>query len=454
MYEPKVIGGTLLRIIVTDFGAKPDGLSFCTEAIQKAIDTCFENGGGVVVIPAGIYLSRPIRLKSNVTLYLEEGAVIKATNNIEDYYQIGYYHNEWGEVTSFLYAMNEKNIAIDGKGTIDLSGSSFMDFSRAFNQFEELSQLDKEQFEETECKPIYRPNQPIFFYNCENICLSGISIIDSPCWTVCIHSSKYIKVHNIRIMNNLRVPNSDGIHLCSCENAIITDSFFTCGDDCVAISGITNWDKPCENIIVSNCIMQTRSAAVRMGHLDSKVKNVVASNLTILNSNRGIAIFANGKNGYVKSVTISNVIMTTKIFAGTWWGKGEPIVIASPEEGNFIEDISISNVKAYSENGILIYGKDNNIRNISLKNIDIYLSFGKNRPLFGKRIDILPSQCPPFPDYMNKIPWIFSKDVFNLKLQDINYGYNLQSLKTDFDIEGIFQNVNNSSFSGIRKVAT
>ncbi len=55
---------------------------------------------------------------------------------------------------------------------------------------------------------------------------------------------------------------------------------------------------------------------------------------------------------------------------------------------------------------------------------------------------------------MNKIPWIFAKDVFNLKLQDINYGYNLQSLKTDFDIEGIFQNVNNSFFSGIRKVFT
>ncbi len=132
-------------------------------------------------------------------------------------------------------------------------------------------------------------------------------------------------------------------------------------------------------------------------------------------------------------------------------GKGEPIVIASPEEGNFIEDISISNVKAYSENWILIYGKDNNIRNISLKNIDIYLSFGKNRPLFGKRIDTLPSQCPPFPDYMNKIPWIFAKDVLNLKLQDVNYGYNLQNLKTDFDIEGIFENVNNSFFSGIRK---
>ncbi|WAM31939.1 glycosyl hydrolase family 28-related protein [Caldicellulosiruptor naganoensis] len=69
-----------MRIIVTDFGAKPDGVSFSTEAIQKAIDTCFENGCGVVVIPAGIYLSRPIRLKSNVTLYLERRRCCNQSN--------------------------------------------------------------------------------------------------------------------------------------------------------------------------------------------------------------------------------------------------------------------------------------------------------------------------------------------------------------------------------------
>lgn len=125
-------------INITELGAKPDGITFCEGAIQKAIDMCHEKGGGRVVVPAGVYLSRPIELKSNVTLYLEEGAILKASPYIEDYFKIGYYHNEWGDVTSFLFAMNQKNISIEGKGTIDLSGSSFMDFSQAFNIFDEL----------------------------------------------------------------------------------------------------------------------------------------------------------------------------------------------------------------------------------------------------------------------------------------------------------------------------
>jgi len=438
-------------INITEIGAKPDGITFCEGAIQKAIDMCHEKGGGRVVVPAGVYLSRPIELKSNVTLYLEEGAILKASPYIEDYFKIGYYHNEWGDVTSFLFAMNQKNISIEGKGTIDLSGNIFMDFSQAFNIFDELQNLTPEQFEETECKPKYRPNQPIFFYNCENINLSGISIIDSPCWTVCIHSSKFIQINSIKIVNNLRVPNSDGIHLCSCENGIITNNFFVCGDDCVALSSITNWEKPCKNVIGSNCIRQTRSAALRMGHLDSKIKKGIASNLIVQNSNRGIAIFANGKNGYVKHVIISNVTMSTKIFAGTWWGKGEPIVIAAPEEGNLIEDITISNVKAFSENGIVIYGKNKNIKNVTLKDIDIYLSFGKNRPQFAKKIDLLPSECPDFPEYMRKIPWIFAKDTVNLKLLNINYGYGSSSSNKDYDIEGLFKNLTNCLFSNVAK---
>ena len=197
--------------------------------------------------------------------------------------------------------------------------------------------------------------------------------------------------------------------------------------------------------------MQTRSAALRMGHLDSKIKNVIASNLIVLNSNRGIAIFANGKNGYVKHETISNVTMSTKIFAGTWWGKDKPIVIAAPEEGNLIEDITISNVKAFSENSIVVYSKNKNIKNVTLKDIDIYLSFGKNRPQFAKRIYLLPSKCPDFPEYMRKIPWIFAKDTVNLKLLNINYGYGLSSPNKDYDIEGLFENLTNCLFSNLVK---
>jgi polygalacturonase len=440
-----------MEINIIQLGAKGDGKTFNTEIIQRAIDECHEKGGGKVIIPQGTYLCKPLKLKSNVTIYLEEGAVLKATTNINDYYHIGYHHNEWKEVTSFLYAMNEKNISIEGKGTIDLSGKHFMDFTRTHNEFEELKFLDKEQFEETECKTKPRPNQPIFFYNCENLYINGISITDSPCWTICVHSSTDIKIDSIRIFNHLRVPNSDGVHLCSCNRAFIKNSTFICGDDCIAITGITNWEKTSENIVICDCILESRSSGIRIGHLDSKVRNVIISNLIISNSNRGVGIFADGNNGYVESVFISNLIVRTKIFAGTWWGKGEPLVILAPKSGNKIRDISIRDIRAYAENGILIYGERNNIEDILLKDIDIRLNFGKNRILFGKELDLSPNPKVAYPDYEKKIPWIIAKDVLSLNIQNVTYSLNREYDK-ELDINGIFERIEKLSLININKI--
>jgi polygalacturonase len=437
-----------MEINILELGAKGDGKTDNTKIIQEAIDHCHDYGGGKVVIPQGEYLCKPLRLRSNVTLYLEEGSILKASSNINDYNNIGYYHNEWGKVTSFLYALSEKNIAIEGKGIIDLSGESFMDFLSTHNNFIELSLLNKEQFEETECKTKERPKQPIFFYNCKNIFIRDVIIKDSPCWTISINSSEDIRVDGIQVINNLRVPNSDGLHFCSSKRIYVFNSTFICGDDCVALTGITNWDRPCEDVIISNCIMETRSAGVRIGHLDSKVRNVLLSNLIIRNSNRGIGIFANGKSGYVNSVIVNNIIMETKIFAGTWWGKGEPIAILAPEFGNTIENVSISNIITNSENGILIYGKDKNIKNVVLKDIDINITLGKNREIFGKYLDLSPNTNIPFPDYMRKIPWIIGKDIFSLKLENVTYGIS-KDLENKINVEGILEDISKLSIFNI-----
>ncbi|MEZ0537660.1 glycoside hydrolase family 28 protein [Caldicellulosiruptoraceae bacterium PP1] len=442
-----------MKYYITDFGAIGDGITINTDAIQKTIDKCFENGGGIVVIPQGTFVSMPIELKSNVTLHIENGGILKASPNIEHYKNIGYYHNEFGEVTSFLYCMHAKNISIEGHGIIDLSGKSFMDFSQIFNQFEEFAYLSPEEIEEVECKPLKRPNQPIFFFDCENISIKNIKIIDSPCWTVCIHSSCNIKINNVFIDNNLRVPNNDGIHVCSSTNVIITNCIFTCGDDCIAISGITNWDRPCENISISNCIMRTRSKAIAIGHLDSKVKNVTINNVIINDSNRGIHIFANAKTGWVKSVNISNVIAQTKIFAGTWWGKGEPIVIAAPEEGNYIEDIKITNFKANSENGIVIVGNGNNVKNVVLKDIELKIGYSKHRRLFTKFFDIRPSEPIYFDNYMQQIPWIFARKVNGLTLEYISYGIDKDNSENQiYSLDSIFEEVYNAYIDNIRTI--
>ncbi len=409
--------------------------------IQDAIDRCHNLGGGKVILSRGVYISKPLRLRSNITLCLEEGAILKASPDIEDYFNIGYYHNEWGNVTSFLYALSEENISIEGKGIIDLSGESFMDFSDTHSKFEELKFLNEEQFQETECKTKVRPTQPIFFYDCKNINLKDIAVKDSPCWTFSINSCENIWVENIKIINNLRVPNSDGLHFCSSKNIFVSHSSFLCGDDCIALTGITDWERFCENVIIENCIMETRSAGIRIGHLDSKVRDVIISNIIIRNSNRGIGIFANGKSGYVGNVKISDLIIDTKIFAGTWWGKGEPIVILAPEEGNIIEEIYMESINMYSENGILVYGAGESVRNIRLKNLDIKLGYGKNRDLFGKYIDLSPSPKEYFSEYNMKIPFIIAKNIHSLCLQDIEYGYKPNYEKRHFIIEGIFENV-------------
>jgi len=326
-----------------------------------------------------------------------------------------------GRCKIFIYALNEDNISIKGEGVIDLSGESFFDFSKTLNPIENIDLLTPEQIEETEAKPLERPNQPIFFYNCKNLTIENVTFKDSPCWTISINSSEGIRIRGIKIINNLRIPNSDGVHLCSCRDVSISECKFVCGDDCIALTGITNWDKPCENVMISDCFMETRSAGVRIGHLDSKVQDVKIKNLIISNSNRGIGIFANGSKGYVKNIYISNVIADTHIYAGTWWGKGEPLVIQAPESGNFIEDIKIENLIARSENGIVIWGKDRNIRNVELRNVLIGISYGKNRELFGRYIDLQPSGFQELKEYKSYIPWVILKSVENFNYSDVLY---------------------------------
>lgn len=110
------------KINIKDLGARENTL--CTKEIQKAVDLIDEAGGGTVIIPSGVYLSGTIHLK-NTSLYLERGAVLKGSSNINDYYENGFLHNEMKKTISLLYAENQENINIYGEGSIDLSSDAF-----------------------------------------------------------------------------------------------------------------------------------------------------------------------------------------------------------------------------------------------------------------------------------------------------------------------------------------
>jgi polygalacturonase len=406
---------------VMDFGARGDGKTMDTVAIQAAIDACAKQGGGTVSLPSGTYLSGTLQLKSNMVLRLEPGSVLRGSGDLKDYRDNGFKHNEMGKTTSLLYAINQNDIRITGGGTIDLNDKPFMhwDQPRPALPPAEAAKLSKRQWKECVVQPAARPSQPIFFQNCQGLRLDNITVRNSPCWTISINSSRDIRVDHLVIDNNPVVPNNDGIHFCSSKDIVVSNCIIRTGDDCLAFTGITNWDGICERIAVSNCTLQAKSAAVRLGHLASKVRDAVFSNLVISGTNRGFAIQA-GDGGWVKNIQVSNVVMDTRIICGEWWGKGEPLLIATSGDGH-ISGVSFTHIRAHSDNSIVIVGSNHSISDIALQDWDLTLRYGLNRPLYGRFIDVQPAPTRPALDAKKQIPWLYASEVKDLLIRDIRY---------------------------------
>lgn len=428
---------------VTDFGAVGNGRKMNTASIQKAIDKCFSDGGGVVTIPAGDYLTGSIQLKSRVTLHLGPGSRLIGSTRMSDYPEIGYLHNELGEVKSLIWAMNAEQVAITGDGEIDFKGESFMDFD-SYNvnlAIEKTDNYNDRQKKEAVVRFKERPNQPVFFHQCQDVRVNGIKMRNAPCWTLTLSDCRRAIISSIVIDNNPQISNSDGIHLSASKDVLITDCELYAGDDCVAITCITDWENTSENIVVANSVFSSRSACVRVGHQASKVRNVTVSNIVMKESNRGVALFA-GKGGYVERVFFDHIVMNTKKYAGGWWGKGEPLV-AVAFAGGRIEDVSLNHVRANSENSVVISGEQ--IRNLKLMDWDVTLSQGANVGHFKPLYELSPAPFIVSPDPMLHIPCIYAEQAESLAIDGFRAKRNGGSGDSEFDIDPVFRNLESMS---------
>lgn len=422
--------------LITDFGAKAGSL--CTKEIQTAIDTLSNEGGGILYFPAGIYTTGTLFLKSNMIYHLEAGCVLKASADIKDFPYIGFRHHEMGETRSIICALNQENVVIEGMGCIDVSCEAYDDFDKIYDFDVDVNTLTEQQ--RAECVVMHkgtqseRINQPLFFESCRNFQVTGITITKAPCWSMTFSRCLNVKVRGITIDNWRNVGNSDGIHLSASKDVNISDCNIKAGDDCVAITCITAEEEQdiCERVVITNCNFQSSSAGIRIGHHKGKVRNIAISNLTITDSNRGIAIFANDE-GYVENVVISNLIIQTRMHCGAWWGKGEPFVICAANSEGRIHDVRIKNVIAHSNFGIIVGGKNKNVKNISISDMTLYISKSYNHEIMGGYIDFRMN------DYIetdkNNIPYIYASDVENLVLNDVQY-YKEDDL--DYSIEPVF----------------
>jgi polygalacturonase len=284
---------------VIDFGAVADDQSLSTEAINAAILACHSAGGGIVIIPAGQFLTGAINLKSNVNLHISEGAVLKFSSDENDYLPM--VHTRWEgtecyNYSPFIYAYGLENIAITGKGILDGNGTAgnwwgwterkyILPFIRnqalqtpASNKLRTMAN-NKVPVEDRQFGPghFLRPNF-IQFYKCRNILIEGITVIDPPMWAIHPVLSENITVRNISVISN--GPNTDGCNPESSRNVLIENSYFSTGNDCIAIKSGRDADGrrinvPSENIIIRNCVMHNGFGGVVIGsEVSGNVRNV------------------------------------------------------------------------------------------------------------------------------------------------------------------------------------
>lgn len=349
-------------------GARGDGATNDSVAIQRAIDACHEAGGGTVVVPSGrTFLTGTVSLRSHVHLLVEAGARLISAEDPGDFPN--------ADLRCMIEARDCEHIAVTGFGVIDGRAKLFM--------AEDLG-------------TIYRPKDPkwrprlIGLVGCRHVTFRDITLRDAANW--CLHMSgcEDVVIHGIRIFNDLKVPNCDGIDPDHCRNVHISDCHIESGDDCIVIKNTARFRDygPTENIIVTGCTLMSTSAAIKIGSESvDDFRNLVFNACTIRSSSRGLAIQLRDQ-GNVENVIFSNMTVETRLFDEHWWGKAEPIYVTAiprfgeraqaselpdwnPDGGlGRIRNVRFSNILCRSENGAFIAGSPRSlIQDITLDNV-------------------------------------------------------------------------------------
>jgi polygalacturonase len=268
-----------------DFGAKADGATKDTEAIQKAIDTCAATGGGTVVLTAGTYLSAPIVLKSKITLRLDKGATLLGSPDHADYPAKTEFRAPG--VQSLVSATNAEDVAITGEGTIDGNGESWWQMARSVHDAGVMG------------NPHPRPRLVVFDH-CKHVRVEGVTIQNSPMWQVVPYYCDDVVISNIRVLAPPRSPNTDAVDPFSSSNVKIDHLYADTGDDDIAIkSGAANTegDDPVRDITVTDCTFLHGHGLSIGSELAGGARNITAERIHFEGTDNGIRIKANRDRG-------------------------------------------------------------------------------------------------------------------------------------------------------------
>lgn len=311
--------------VITQFGAVAGGEKDCTAAFAAAVTACNRAGGGRVVVPDGVFLTGPIHLKSHVNLHLQEGATIRFTTNTAAYMPPVFTRFECTEIMGYsapIYAFEQTDIAITGKGTLDGQGQVWHRWIKQWDaDVRKLADLGRRGVPVSE--RIFgegsklRPNfiQPV---RCQNVLIEGVRVINSPMWTLNPVYCTNVTIRRVTVETT--GPNTDGCDPDSCRDVLIEDCVFSNGDDCIAVKSGRDEDGrrvniPCENVVIRNCVFKVGHGGVTMGsETAGGIRNVFAENCHFDSPDLDMAMRFKtnpARGGYIENIYLRDCVVKT-----------------------------------------------------------------------------------------------------------------------------------------------
>ncbi len=461
---------------ILTYGSKADGITLNTVSINKAIEACSKKGGGVVLVPAGLWNTGPIVLKSNVNLHLQKGAVLLFTDDFSQYPLV---KGNWEGLAQMrnqspISAEGQQNIAITGSGIIDGNGDAWRMVKKdklTESQWKKLvssggistdgrtwypspkalkgSQLKNAGVIEPgktaafydSVKDFLRPNL-LVLTKCKKILLEGVIIQNSPAW--CLHPimSEHLTVRNLTVKNPWYAQNGDGIDVESCKNVLIENSTFDVGDDALCMkSGRDEAGRqrgmPTENVIIRNCIVYHAHGGFVVGsEMSGGARNIHVSNCTFIGTDIGLRFkTTRGRGGVVENIYIKDIYMKDipgeAILFDMYYMAKDPVPLSGEkreapkvellpvtEATPVFKDIYVSNVVCSgAEKGIFIRGlPEMHIKNIRLENMVIQANKGidcsEATGITFNNIQLITKESNPVVDVVNSDNLIFNKLVY------------------------------------------
>lgn len=417
---------------ILKYGAIGDGTTLNTEAIQKAIDACYQSGGGKVIFPEGRFLSGTIVLKDNITIHFERNAVLLGSTDLKDYRNLDPFTEGLGIDVGWalLVAVDAKNIGLEGEGTIDGQGSAI-----------------KEKHILTDTRPEgqrwgLRPFL-VRIVRCDGVTVNGLTLKYAGAWTSHYFQSKNLHIENVKIMS-VGVAHNDGIGIDGCQDVVIKNCDVVSGDDALVFK-TTSSKMACRNIEVSGLRLKSSQAGIKMGTESmAAFENIKISKCHIYETrNGGIKLLtvdgANLRNVEISDITMEDVRTPMLFRLGSRLSVFRKTSDTKQPTGTF-ENVVIRNVKANASanaqlmppSGILITGVPGHyITGLTLENIEINLAGGGLAEHARQAVPEAIDQYPEVKTFGPRVPayGVWARHVKGLKLKNVKFNLDHNDLR-------------------------